>query len=313
MGVDFIEISYLANPSSLTLHADHQQFLLSLIGLTVIDIHGENNNEWRVISTLLQGNEPSGLIAVNGWLTKGNRLPRPKTNIRIIISSVEAATYQHLFHHRYLPEGIDLNRCFNEKSIRSSIDGKNKNIDGYIQQAKSIENTIREVTPTAIIDLHNTSGNGPAFAVSTLINPNVLSITSYFCDTLILSDISISAMMELDFSCPIVTIECGGGDDQAHDVAYNGIKKLTLCDGHCTLPQDKAVQILYKPVRLVIKAERKLSFRKRDEGYSGVTLRQNIEQFIYGGYCEGLLLGWLDDQGLENLEMLNDQGVNVIE
>jgi hypothetical protein len=73
------------------------------------------------------------------------------------------------------------------------------------------------------------------------------------------------------------------------------------------------VHILYKPVCLVIKAERKLSFRKRDEGYSGVTLRQNIEQFNYGGCCEGLLLGWLDDQGLENLEMLNDQGVNVIE
>jgi hypothetical protein len=142
----------------------------------------------------------------------------------------------------------------------------------------------------------------------------VLSITSYFCDTLILSDISIGTMMELNFSCPIVTIECGGGgDDPAHDVTYNGIKKFTLCDDHCTLPQDKAVQILYKPVRLVIKAERKLSFSKHDEGYSGVTLRQNIEQFNYGGCCEGLLLGWFDDKGLENLEMLNDQGVNVIE
>jgi hypothetical protein len=314
MDVDFSEISYLVNPSSLTLHADHQQFLLSLIGLTVIDIHGENNNEWRVISTLLQGNQASGLIAIHRWLTTGNRLPRPKTNIRIIISSVEAATYQHLFHHRYLPGGIDLNRCFNEKSIRGGIDGKNKNINGYIQRAKLIENAIREVNPTAIIDLHNTSGNGPAFAVSTLINPNVLSITSYFCDTLILSNISIGAMMELNFSCPVVTIECGGSfDDQAHDVAYNGIKKITLCDGHFTLPQDKAVQILYKPLRLVIKAERKLSFSKRDEGYSGVTLRQNIEQFNYGGCCEGLLLGWLDDKGLENLEMLNDQGVNVIE
>jgi hypothetical protein len=104
-----------------------------------------------------------------------------------------------------------------------------------------------------------------------------------------------------------LTIECGGSfDDQSHDVVYNGIKKFTLFDGHCTLPQDNAVQILYKPVRLVIKAERKLSFRKRDEGYSGITLRQNIKQFNYGGCCEVLLLGWLDDQGLGNLEMLND-------
>ncbi len=314
MDIDFSEINYLVDPCSRTLHADYQQFLLSLIGLTVIDISGENKDEWRVISTLLHGDEPSGLIAIHRWLTSKNELPKPKTNIRIIISSVEAATYQHLFTHRYLPDGVDLNRCFNEKSILNSKDGANKDIDGYIQRAKLIENAIREVNPKAIIDLHNTSGNGPAFAVSTLISPNVLSLASYFCDTLILSDISIGAMMELDFSCPVVTIECGGSnDDQAHEVAFNGIRQFAKCDSSCTLPQDKAVQILYKPLRLVIKADRKLSFSEHDENYSGVTLRQNIEQFNYGGCCEGLLLGWLDDKGLENLEMLNDQGINVIE
>lgn len=313
MDIDFSEINYLVDPCTRTLHADYQQFLLSLIGLTVIDISGENNNEWRVISTLLHGDEPSGLIAIHRWLTTENNIPRPATNIRIIISSVEAATHQHLFQHRYLPDGIDLNRCFNEKSL-SVNDSKNKNIAGYIQRAKLIEHAIREVNPKAIIDLHNTSGNGPAFAVSTLISPNVLSLVSYFCDTLILSNISIGAMMELNFSCPVVTIECGGSsDEQAHNVAYNGIKKFTQYDVHCALPQDKAVQIFYKPLRLVIKAERKLSFSEHDEGYGGVTLRQNIEQFNYGGCCEGLLLGWLDDNGLENLEMLNDQGVNVIE
>ena len=314
MDIDFSEVSYLVNPCSRTLHADHQQFLLSLIGLTVIDISGENTDEWRVISTLLHGNEPSGLIALHRWLTNESSLPRPKTNIRIIISSVEAATYQHLFRHRYLPDGIDLNRCFNEKSIKNSDVANNKNIDGYIQRAKLIEMAIREVNPKAIIDLHNTSGNGPAFAVSTLINSDVLSLASYFCDTLILSDISLGAMMELNFPCPVVTIECGGSnDDQAHDVAYNGIKNFADYDSHCALPQDKAVQILYKPLRLVIKADSKLSFSEHDEGYSGVTLRKNIEQFNYGGCCDGLLLGWLDDKGLGNLELLNDQGTNVIE
>tara|TARA_R110000737_G_scaffold1598_18_gene4841 strand:+ start:6037 stop:7113 length:1077 start_codon:yes stop_codon:yes gene_type:complete len=314
MNIDFSEINYLVAPCNRTLHADYQQFLLSLTGLTVIDINGKNNNEWRVISTLLHGDEPSGLIAIHRWLTSENVLPQPKTNIRIIISSVESATYQHLFCHRYLPDGVDLNRCFNEESIRSSAAGKNKNIDGYIQRAKLIEFAIREVNPKAIIDLHNTAGNGPAFAVSTLISPNVLSIASYFCDTLILSDIYLGALMEVDFSCPVVTIECGAShDDQAHDVAYNGIKQFTQCDSHCALPQDRAVQILYKPLRLIIKTARKLSFSEHDEGYSGVTLRNNIDQFNYGGCCEGLLLGWLDDNGLENLEMLNDQGINVIE
>lgn len=313
MDIDFSEINYLVDPCSRTLHADYQQFILSLIGLTVIDISGQNSNEWRVISTLLHGDEPSGLIALHRWLTSENDLPRPATNIRIIISSVEAATHQHLFTHRYLPDGIDLNRCFNKELAANIENGEEKNIEGYLERAGLVEKVIREVNPSAIIDLHNTSGNGPAFAVSTLISPNVLSLTSYFCETLILSDIRIGSMMELDFSCPVVTIECGGShDDQAHEVAYNGIAQFSRCDTSKSLPQDKAVQILYKPLRLVIKSDRKLSFSQHDEGYSGVTLRENIEQFNYGGCCDGLLLGWLDDNGLENLQLLNDQGVNVI-
>ncbi|SEK88027.1 Succinylglutamate desuccinylase / Aspartoacylase family protein [Colwellia chukchiensis] len=314
MDIDFSEINYLVDPCSRTLHADYEQFLLSLIGLTVIDINGENNDEWRVISTLLHGDEPSGLIGIHRWLTAENTLPRPKTNIRIIISSVEAATHQHLFHHRYMPDGIDLNRCFNEQSIRQSEYQDNQHLNGYVERARLIAHAIREVNPKAIIDIHNTSGNCPAFAVSTLISPNVLSITSYFCDTLLLSDIRIGGLMEVDFPCPVVTIECGGKmDDQAHDVAFKGIKQFAQCDSQCALPQDKAVQILYKPLRLTIKPDRKLSFSKHDENYSGVTLRDNIEQFNYGGCCDGLVLGWLDDKGLENLEMLNDQGVNVID
>lgn len=313
MDIDFSEINYLVDPCSRTLHADYQQFILSLIGLTIIDISGENPNEWRIISTLLHGDEPSGLIGIHRWLTSENTLPRPKTNIRIIISSVEAATHQHLFTHRYLPDGVDLNRCFNKTLANSIEHGEEKQLNGYIERANLIEQSMREVNPTAIIDLHNTSGNGPAFAVSTLISPNVLSLASYFCDTLILSDIQIGGLMELTFSCPVVTIECGGStDDQSHEVAYNGIEHFAQCETHATFPQDKAVQILYKPLRLVIKKDRNLSFSQHDEGYSGVTLRANIEQFNYGGCCEGLLLGWLDDHGLENLQLLNDQGVNVI-
>ena len=314
MNIDFSEINYLVDPDSRTLHADYQQFLLSLTGLTVIDIKAKNSYEWRVISTLLHGDEPSGLIAIHRWLSGENTLPEPKTNIRIIISSVEAATFQHLFHHRYLPDGVDLNRCFNEKNIKACVDIHNKDIDGYIHRAKLITQAIKAVKPKAIIDLHNTTGNGPAFAVSPLINPNVLSITSYFCDTLILSDIQIGALMEVDFPCPVITIECGGRmDEQSHDVAYNGIKKFVQCDSQCALPQDKNVKILYKPLQLSLKLGCKLSFSRHDEGNSGVTLRDNIEQFNYGGCCEGVLLGWLDDKGLDNLEMLNDQGVNVIE
>ncbi|MEY8214075.1 MAG: hypothetical protein RPR97_06265, partial [Colwellia sp.] len=89
MEIDFSEINYLQNPLWQDLHADYEQFLLSMTGPTVIDITGKNKNKCRVINTLLQGNEPSGLIAIHRWLTTRDEKLLPKTNLRFIICSVE--------------------------------------------------------------------------------------------------------------------------------------------------------------------------------------------------------------------------------
>jgi hypothetical protein len=318
MDIDFKEISYLANPCPLTLHADYQQFLLSLTGPTVIDISGKNTKRWRVIVTLINGNEPSGLIGVHRWLTTENQLPKPETNIRIIIASVEAATFNHLFHHSFLPNGVDLSGCFNQSMTDNPLQSlESTSVDSvsadYIARAELIEHAIREVKPEAIINIHNTPANSPAFAASSLITPNILSLTSYFCDTIILSSIRLGALMEVKFNCPNITIECGSAqDEQAHEVAYRGIARFSqyLCDQ--TIPQEKSVQILYKPLRMILKQGRELSYNEHDEGASGLTLKHNIEQFNFGGCCEGQMLDWVDEHGLDNVELLNDQDVNVI-
>ncbi|XQW83522.1 hypothetical protein ACOYR1_10170 [Thalassotalea piscium] len=302
MDIDFSEFTYLKNPNNLTLKADYQQFLLSLSSPTIIDIKGKNENEYRVITTLLHGNEPSGLIAIHRWLTQTNSLPLPETNIRIIICSIEAASHSPLMTHRYLPNGIDINRCFDSKEM-----------SGYALRAHLIKEAIKEVSPKCVIDLHNTPGSGPAFAISKIITPEVLTLTSFFCDSIILSGLTIGALMEQDFNCPMITVECGSAiDEQSNETAFQGICRLADCQSLAHYNQTTPVDIISKPLRLQLKPICKLSYANHDEGYEGVTLKSTIEQFNFGSARKDQMIGWVDEQGLDNLLLLNDTKENVI-
>jgi hypothetical protein len=303
MNIDFNDIEYLNNPEQITLKADYQQFLLSLDVPTVIDITGKNSDKCRVIVTLLHGNEPSGLIAIHRWLTSTGKLPSPQTNIRIIICSVEAANASPLLSHRFLENGRDLNRCF----------GLSKS-DGYFARAKLIENAIREVNPELVVDLHNCSGSCPAFAVSPILTIQEIALTSFFCDAVILSGLQIGALTEQHFNCPTITIECGGSnDEQAHEVAFEGIQHIAKCPANISYQQKKSVEIICTPLRLTLNKNVELSYSHHYEGECGVTLLDNIEQFNYGGAHQGQMLGWLDTHGLGNLQLLNENQEDVIE
>ena len=50
MEIDFSEINYLQDPTIKELHADYEQFLLSMSGPTVIDVTGLNTKKYRVIN-----------------------------------------------------------------------------------------------------------------------------------------------------------------------------------------------------------------------------------------------------------------------
>lgn len=302
MDIDFNEINYLVDPDAMELKADYEQFLLSLTGPTIVDITGKNKTKCRVITTLLHGNEPSGLIAMHRWLTAEGESPCPETNLRFIICSVEAASSSPLLTRRCFDGGKDINRCF----------GNSHDHNEY-HRAKLIEKAINEVSPELVVDLHNTSGSGPAFAVAPVITPNVLSLTSFFCNTIILSGIQLGALMEQNFNCPMITVECGGViDEQAHEVAFEGISLLASCCNINKFHQEKSVEVIYKPVRLQLAPHVSLSYSEHDEGLIGVTLKSSIEQFNFGSAREGQILGWVDDKGLENLEVYNEANENVV-
>ncbi|WNC69834.1 succinylglutamate desuccinylase/aspartoacylase family protein [Thalassotalea nanhaiensis] len=303
MSIDFNEINYLQDPDQEHLKSDYNQFLMSISGPTVIDISGKDQTRTRVITTLIHGNESSGLIASHRWLSALGSTSRPTTNLRFIFCSPEAASKSPRLTHRVLPGGMDLNRCFG------------KDIDyGYFKRAKIIEKAISEVNPEVLVDLHNTSGFSPAFSVSTAKNEMALSLTSLFCQSLVLSDIRLGALMEQDFGCESITIECGSSEDaQSHEVAFMGIEKLATLDDISCCHHKLNVDIYLKPLRLRLKPDIELSYSCIDEGRDGVTLCNNIEQHNFGVLRANQMLGWLDDNGLKNLQIIDTNGKNVID
>lgn len=306
MEINFNIINKLPQPSLLELTDSPEQFLLSLTTPTIIDIQGKNQNGWRVITTLLHGNESSGFIALHQWLTElALGKLSTKTNLRIIISSVEAAQQTPLFSQRYLTHGKDINRCFtNAVTITNKCN--------YFKRAQLIKQAIDEVRPEAIIDLHNTSGTGPAFAVSTHCSSEALALSSLFCDTMIISHIHIGALMELKFSGQIITVECGGCNDlHAHETALTGIKKFTTVDNIIHNPNTHPISVIYKPLRLRLTAGTTLNYAKSNTKTVDLVLKSSIEKYNYHIISKNTEIGWLNKLEDNIFLLIDEHGHNV--
>jgi hypothetical protein len=296
------KITYLSNPSKEQLYDNAEQFLLSLTSTTVIDVSGKHPDICRVIVVLVHGNEPSGFIAMHRWLSLANKYQRqPLTNLRFIIASVEAAQCQPMFSTRFLAGGKDLNRCF----------GTDDNY-GYFQRANLICAAIKEVSPEFVVDLHNTSGYGPAFAVTVKKGQAQSALASLFCQSMIFSGLRLGALMEQDFNCPIITIECGGSQDQqSHQVAFNGLEQLSRYSQleHCHHLQ--LVEILDQPLRVQLDQDASLSYNNSKQDDISLTLIKDIEQLNFGVTSKGRGLGWLDKNSLEDIFIIDNLGNNL--
>ena len=78
-----------------------EEFLTRLGGPTWIVLSGRDPLRTRAVTTLLHGNEPSGVRAIFQWLRSGTR---PRVNLACFIGAVEAALAQPGFAYRHLPE-----------------------------------------------------------------------------------------------------------------------------------------------------------------------------------------------------------------
>ena len=256
-----------------------QGFLRHLGGPTLIRLGGESAKLCRVLVTLTHGNEPSGVQAVHKWLLAGKR---PKTDILILLPSVKAALTAPLFHYRQLPGARDLNRCFSPPYE-----------DEQGELAKAILGHIRDCRPQAVVDLHNTSGPSGPFAVTYNHNPTKEALASLFVEHVIVSHISLGALMEQEPEIPIVTLEAGGAADPASGVmAQRSLEKYFLSEDLFANPLP--VMLYHNPLRMELNPPCPIGYSDRPLPDVAVTINKNIESFSFTPVDESNPLGWIE-------------------
>ena len=295
-------IRYWEAPQSDAVGDTTEQFLEQLEGPTWVYFPGADHTRCRVISTLLHGNEPSGLHALHRWILANDT---PATDLYCFLGSVEAAKRPPRFHYRMLPGRRDLNRCF-----RPPYNDE----EGLV--AADLLHRITSVKPEAVIDIHNTSGAGPSFAIGTTLRSEHVRIAALFTERLIITDLKMGALMDYEQAgCPITTIECGGAHDpQAHALAYEGFKRFALKPNLFDTGEPLAELDLYKhPIRVELIKGSEISYADEPVTGTDLTLHHDVERHNFGLVSKGTRLGWLGPKGLDVLVARDAQGHDHVE
>lgn len=281
------------NPAPGDIEPRVNDFLQQLDGPTAIHMTGADESRCRVLVTLSHGNEPSGLEVVHRWLLDGRQ---PAVNIVVVLGGLRSALLEPMFFFRQPPGERDLNRCFN---------GPFEDEQGQLAQA--MLQHIHAQKPEALIDLHNTSGSSPAFAVTVGDSREQRSLVSLFVHHMIVTDLRLGSLMEQDVGCPVVTIEAGGTmDESAERVAAGGIERyFTATD---VLHTQGKLELFHHPMRLELCEHSRIDFAERPLHDRDITVRADIEKFNDAPLREVDMIGWLEPDGLSHLQVGSDAG-----
>lgn len=275
-------------------------FLRRLDPTAIVYQRGRKRGPRRAVVTLLHGNEPSGVRALWDWFAS-EELPFADTIF--ILGNVAAALAAPGFALRHFDHERDMNRCFFEPFD-----------DRQGLRCRQILDALDAFRPQCLIDIHNTSGTGPAFAVTTDHTPQHEALVTNFCEKMIITDIRLGSLMEAgEAICPTVTIECGGAiDTYADGVAVQGLKAyLRSPDPLVVTATDIPMETLHYPVRVELKPPFGIAYGDGPGG-SGVVLRDDVERFNFGTTGVNEQLGWLGPEGLQALTAQTSNGREVL-
>ena len=265
---------------------DYLDFLKHLEGPTLIDVPGTDHSRYRAIVTLLHGNEPSGLKAVD-QLLRHNIIPA--TDLTIIIASVNAALHPPVLSHRFLPWEADMNRCFDPPCITDQN-----------RLAEAIITELDTRKPEAVVDTHNTSAHSEPFAVCLADTESIRQLTGIFADNLVVMDQTLGTLLERgNMDNPWLTVEFGGiMDPRADTLAFETLVSFITSQELFEQPS-KPMQTLYHPLRLEIVEDARIHYSSSVIHNSHITMFNTIDQLNFQRIEAGTPLGWLSPDGLE--------------
>ncbi len=291
-------------PAPAEIPADPLSFLESLDGPTAWRVPGRDRSRVRVVTTLLHGNEPSGLLAMHEWLGAG---PEPAVDVICVIANVEAARLHPVFTHRMVPGRPDMNRCFL---------GPFEGVEGRI--ARAILDLVEELKPEALVDLHNNTGHNPVYGVGVEPTPEILGLCSMFGRSFIWSHLTLGALLEAVSVCPAVTIEVGkSGEESANVAAFEGLTRFVdahqlfepgevAADG-VAIHDPGSVRVLRMPMRAMLEPGRRLVMATVPHDDADLTMPDDLDRHNFDIVEAGSRIGWVRGEGCP-LHLIDEYG-----
>lgn len=260
---------------------DAESFLRTLGGASLISVPGRDRSRLRAVSTLLHGNEPSGIRGLHRWLREGGV---PAVDTLLFVGAVETALQDGGFAHRFLPGRPDLNRVWCAPFAGA---------EGRLAQA--VLAVLDERPPECLVDLHNNTGQNPAYGVTFRIGVPERNLVACFAHRIIHTPIELGTITEA--TCerfPSVTVECGrSGDPVADDLAFVGTRRLLETDDLGLYATPPLLDVVVDPVRVRVRPGIPLAFGDGPGDGEGLVMSREVDRHNFELVPPGTCIGWV--------------------
>jgi hypothetical protein len=286
-----------SDPEPAALPPDPEGLLRALGGPTLFHRPGRDRARRRMATTLLHGNEPSGLRAMHAWLRSG---ARPAVDAWLLVASVEAALGPPAFSQRTAPGHRDLNRCFL---------GPFTGPEGVL--AREILDRVEALAPEALIDLHNNTGHNPPYGVAPHTGVAELQLTALFGERIVQNRLRLGALVEVvSGALPAVVVEVGrAGEPEADRVALRGLARFldeprVIDAGRAPPP----LQRLHDPVQVRARPGVRLAFGHGPSEGADLTVEADVDRHNFEVLEPGVAIGWVREGAPWPLEARSAEG-----
>lgn len=196
------------------LAADERALLRELGGPTLIRFPGSEEQPPRALTVLLHGDEPTGFQAARRVLRRQPVLPY---DLYLFVGNVRAALTPPGYAIRFLDDQEDLNRIWYPVTDPSPLR----------EAALTAYDHLEAAEVGALVDLHNTSGDTPFYAVVTRPTPATINLATLFSSRIVHWEPSNGALVQrIAARCPATAIECGlPGRPVSLDFALDGVRR----------------------------------------------------------------------------------------
>jgi len=231
------------------------------------------------LATLLHGNEPTGIQAIQKLIKKyraeDRMLPR---SLDIFVGNVEAAkTNERRFSHQ-----PDYNRIWSGGSLPEN------------NLAREVISILKNRGVFASIDIHNTSGRNPHYACINRLDTPIVNLARLFSHTLVYftrpKGVLSSAMAEF---CPSITIESGlPADPYGVQHVFEFLEKcLNLQQIPPDLDGKESLYAYHSIARIYVPQNSRIGFDadSRDKDFCFI---DNLDQQNFSELPENTLVGW---------------------